>query len=147
MVLKIWQPRCSDLVSDWIGGPPMNRMVLVLAMIATTIGTAAAARAQSPIASDQSAFGFELQQTTGPRGLAVEGYVHNALPWRITNVRLRVESVDANGALTAAASGWVLGDVPAGGRGYFYVPVSTPATTYRASVQAFDKVALEAQAP
>jgi hypothetical protein len=38
----------------------------------------------------------------------------------------------------------VIGDVKAGGRGYFWVPVSSPAKTYRATVQSFDKVAVEA---
>jgi hypothetical protein len=56
---------------------------------------------------------------------------------------VQVDSIDANGALVASASGWVLGDVPGGGHGYFYVPVSAPAATYRPSVQTFDKVMLE----
>ena len=119
----------------------MKTMLLALAIIAATIGTASVSRAQT--------FEFDLEQINGPRGMAVEGYVHNALPWRITNVRLQVDSIDATGAPIASTSGWVLGDVAAGGRGYFYVPVSTPAATYRASVQRFDKVILEAapQAP
>ena len=126
----------------------MKRMLVVLAMIATTIGTAAVARTQTAIASDESPFTFQLEHTVSPRGVAVEGYVRSALPWRITNVRLQVDSIDANGTLIASASGWVLGDVAAGGRGYFYVPVSAQAPTYRATVQAFDKVRLEApQAP
>lgn len=42
----------------------------------------------------------------------------------------------------------VIGDVKAGGRGYFYVSVPAPATTCHATVQSFDKVAVEApQAP
>ena len=77
-------------------------------------------------------------------GWGVEGYVYNGLPWRITNVRLRVDGVDANGTVTASVSGWVMGDVKAGDRRYFYVPVSAPAKTYRATVQSFDKVAVEA---
>ena len=119
----------------------MKTMLLALAIIVTTIGTASVSMAQT--------FEFELEQTTGPRGMAVQGYVHNALPWRITNVRLQVDSIDANGTLVASAPGWVVGDVAAGGRGYFYVPVSTLAASYRASVQRFDKVMLEAapQAP
>jgi hypothetical protein len=126
----------------------MNRkLLLLLALIATTIGTATVPSAQTAIASDQSAFRFEFEQSQSHRGVAIEGYVYNALPWRITNVRLQVDSIDANGALIASASGWVLGDVPAGGRGYFYVPVSPKAATYRPSVQAFDKVMLEAPAP
>ena len=125
----------------------MNRVLVVLATIATILGTATAASVQTGIASDESPFRFQLEQSQGPRGLAVEGYVYNALPWRITNVRLQVDSIDGNGTLVASASGWVLGDVPARGRGSFYVPVSAPAATYRASVQRFDKVMLEVQAP
>jgi hypothetical protein len=125
----------------------MNRLVLVLATIAMTIGTATAVRAQTAITSDQSPFRFRFERTASPRGVAVEGYLYNALPWRITNVRLRIDSVDADGTLVASASGWVLGDVAAGGRGYFHVPVSAQAATYRPSVQRFDKVMLEVPAP
>ena len=125
----------------------MSRMLVVLATIATILGTATAAKVPMAIASDENPFRFQFEQSKSPRGLAVEGYVYNALPWRITNVRLQVDSIDGNGTLVASASGWVLGDVPARGRGYFYVPVSAAAPTYRASVQRFDKVMLEVQAP
>ena len=121
----------------------MNRL-LVVAMMASTIGTAIPAAS----AGDERAFAFQLEQTENHRGVAVEGYVYNALPWRITNVRVQVDSIDANGTVVASASGWVVGDLAARGRAYFYVPVSVSAPTYRASVQAFDKVMLEApQAP
>ena len=125
----------------------IKRMLRVFAMLAATIGAATVSSAPTAIASDQSPFAFELEETAGHRGMAVQGYVYNTLPWRITNVRLQVDSVDASGTLIASASGWVLGDVAAGGRGYFYIPVSAHAATYRASVQAFDRVALEAAAP
>jgi hypothetical protein len=125
----------------------MNRVLVVLTTIATMLGTATAAGAQTARASDESPFRFHFEQSESPRGLAVEGYVYNALPWRITNVRVQVDSVDANGTLVASAAGWVLGDVPGGGSGYFYVPVSARAATYHASVQNFDRVMLEALAP
>ena len=125
----------------------MNRMLLVFAMMATTIGTATAPSAQTAIAGDQTPFTFQFEQTASPRGVAIECWVTNTLPGRITNVRVQIDSMDANGALIASASGWVLGDVAGGGRGYFYVPVSAPAPTYRATVQAYNKVMLEASAP
>jgi hypothetical protein len=62
----------------------------------------------------------------GHRGVAVDGYVCNALPWRITNVRLQIDSIDANRTLVASVSGWVVGHVPAGGRAYFRM--MTPAS-------------------
>ena len=122
----------------------MSRVLIVLATIAATLGTVTAASAQT---TDEGPFRFQFEQSKSPRGLAVEGYVHNALPWRITNVRVQVDSLDANGALLASASGWVLGDVAAGGRGYFYVPVSAEAPAYRPSVQTFDKVMRQGPAP
>jgi len=122
----------------------MKRMLLIFAMMITTIAGAVAALAQTPTADAQTPFRFQLAQTDGPRGLGVEGYVCNGLPWRITNVRLRVDGVGANGTVTASLSGWVMGDVEAGGHGYFYVPVSSAAKTYRATVQSFDKIAIEA---
>lgn len=124
----------------------MNRVLEVLATIATILGTATAASAQMAIATDESPFRFQFEQNQRPRGLAVEGYV-NALPWRITNVRSQVDSIDADGTVVASASGWVLGDAAASGRGYVYVPVSPQAATYRPSVQTFDKVMLEVPAP
>jgi hypothetical protein len=125
----------------------MHRVLVVLATIAAILGTATAASAEPAIASDERPFRFQFEQSESPRGLAVQGYVYNALPWRITNVRVQVDSIDGNGTLVASASGWVLGDVPARGSGYFYVPISAPAATYYPTVQRFDKVMLEVQAP
>ena len=121
----------------------MKVTMLVIAMTLAAIVGADVARAET--ATADAPFRLELAQANGARGLGVEGYVYNGLPWRITNVRVRVESVDANGTVTTSASGWVIGDVKSGGRGYFYVPVSAPGKTYRGAVQSFDKVAVEAR--
>ena len=85
------------------------------------------------------AFRFEY----APRvfgGPAIEGYVHNDGPSRLTNVRLRVEALAADGTTTAEAFGWVLGDVGPGGRGYFVVHIPATAPGYRISVLSFDLV-------
>jgi hypothetical protein len=111
---------------------PMKKVLLLFAMTLTTIAGTGIAMAESPTAD--TPFRFDLAQSNSHRGTGVEGYVYNGLPWRISNVRLRIDSVDASGAVTASASGWVVGDVKAGGRAYFYVPVPAPATTYRATV-------------
>ena len=120
----------------------MEKILLLFVMTLMTIAGAGVAPAET--ATVEAPFRFELAEANGHRGLGVTGYVYNGLPWRITNVRLRVESVDPNGTVIASASGWVIGDVRAGGRGYFYVPVSAPAKTYRVTIQSFDKVAVEA---
>src|SRR5262249_17479904 len=119
-------------------------LLLLVAMTIATIAGSVLAMAQTGTADTRTPFRFELAQASGPRGGGVEGYVYNGLPWLITNVRLQVDSVDTNGTVTESSSGWVVGNVKAGGRGYFYVPVSSPATTYRATVQSFDKVTTDA---
>lgn len=89
-----------------------------------------------------SAFEIELEEATGtPRGPGVEGYVHNRRLYRIGNVLLRVEILDASGQRIGESFGWVLGNVPPGGRAYFFVPVSTRGATYRANVQSYDVLA------
>lgn len=125
----------------------MKRMLFVFAMMATTIRPATAPSAPTAIAGDQTPFTFQFEQTASFRGVAIEGWVTSTLRARITNVRVQIDSMDANGALIASASGWVLGDVAAGGRGYFYVPISAQTATYRATVQRFDKVTAESSAP
>lgn len=129
----------------------MHRVPLILALVvAGVFGSIAAAKAENSAIGAESQFHFQLEEAQrSHRGQAVEGYLYNSLPWRITNVRLRVESLDGSGRVTGEASGWVVGDVKGGGRGYFFVPVVSPAANYRATVQSFDKVVLEAplQAP
>jgi len=121
----------------------MTKTVLRAVLVAMLLAPSAA-RAQTPRTDTNGPFRFELEEAPPThRGRGVEGYVYNDSPWRITNVRLRVETIDSSGTVTGETSGWVVGDVRAGGRGYFFVPVSSPATTYRATVQSFDKVGLE----
>jgi len=127
----------------FVGGAVVHRILLWGMVVAGVVGPVVAG-AQTPATDPQNPFRFELEEAQSPfRGRAVEGYVYNNLPWRITNVRLRVESVDPAGRVTGEASGWVVGDVKAGGRGYFFVLVSSRAATYRATVQSFNKVALD----
>ena len=123
----------------------MQRMALVFVTVVVGVfGSIVAVKAESPAIGAESQFRFELEEAQrSHRGQAVEGYLYNSLPWRITNVRLRVESLDGTGRVTGEASGWVVGDIKGGGRGYFYVPVTSPAVNYRATVQSFDKVVLE----
>ena len=121
----------------------MKSKELIVALMIVTAAEADVAGAQTEMANGQPEFRFEVAEDGGFRGPGVHGFVYSDLPWRITNVRLRVDSVDTSGAVTASTWGWVQGDVRAGGRGYFYVRVTSPASRYRTSVQSFDKVTLE----
>jgi hypothetical protein len=92
---------------------------------------------------DQSAFRFEFKEVRNHRGPAVEGYLYNGLPWRIGDVRVRIESLDATGQVKGEAYGWTLGDSAAGGRVFFTVPITERGEAYRASVDSFDKMSRE----
>jgi hypothetical protein len=122
-----------------------------VALIGTRFPAAAVSYAQAqPVApAAESPFRFEVKESTNsPRGPAVEGYVYNSLPWTITNVRLRVESLDASGATRGESLGWTFGHVEGHGRAYFFVPTTMRGATYRVTVVSFDKVLMhEPQAP
>ena len=118
---------------------------LVLGLLIVGLFGPMVAAAETRVAQEPGLFRFDVEQAAGShRGPGVEGYLHNGLPWRITNVRLRVESVDPAGTVIGEASGWVLGDVAAGGQGYFFIPVSSPAAAYRVTVESFDRISREA---
>lgn len=70
----------------------------------------------------------------------VSGYVTNQWGLATRNVRLRVEALDAAGAVTATYIGYVNGMLTPGTHVYFEVPVPAKAPSYRVSVLSFDPV-------
>ncbi|PYO01199.1 MAG: hypothetical protein DMD91_08395 [Candidatus Rokuibacteriota bacterium] len=85
--------------------------------------------------------GFHVESAPRPAGRpAVEGYVYNERSVWVSDVRLRVEVLDADGTTVEEAFGWVVGNVGPRGRGYFAVAVKRLGTAYRVSVVSFDVV-------
>jgi hypothetical protein len=121
--------------------PATQRLLLTLLALSVLVGRVA--QAQSLETSVQGPFRFEFEEVTNHRGPAVEGYLYNGLPWRIGDVRVRIESLDPTGQVRGEAYGWALGDSPAGGRAFFTVPITVHGATYRVSVDSFDKVSRE----
>ncbi len=113
-----------------------------LSCLAAVVLWAAAAPAQAPSSDAQQYFRVELERDLVPRaGWAVQGYVHSTHSYRVGGVRLKAEVLDASGQVVAHSFGWVAGDVPAGGRAYFYVHVPQRGAGYRVSVLSFFLVA------
>ena len=67
----------------------------------------------------------------------VNGYIVNNYRVGASNVRLRVDSLDATGKSTASTEAYVP-DVPAGGRVYFEAPVKERAARYRVTITSWD---------
>ncbi len=70
----------------------------------------------------------------------VSGYVRNQWGMGARNVRLRVEALDAAGAVVATYIGYVNGDAAPGAHIYFEVPVREKAPNYHVNVLSFDPV-------
>ena len=68
----------------------------------------------------------------------VNGYITNQWGISVNHVRLRVESLDAAGKVTATDIGYVFGYVTPGAHVYFEVPVQQKAPNYRVSVLSFN---------
>ena len=91
-------------------------------------------------------FKVEWEPEAVPRGgWAVQGYVISSHSYRVNGVRLQVEVLDSAGEVENRVFGWVPGDVPAGGRAYFFVSVPKRGASYRVKVLSFFLVSREMQ--
>jgi hypothetical protein len=89
-------------------------------------------------------FKVEWEPEAVPRGgWAVQGYVYSSHSYRVNGVRLQVEVLDSAGEVENRVFGWVPGDVPAGGRAYFFVSVPKRGASYRVKVLSFFLVSRE----
>ncbi len=117
----------------------MTRRWIVLAMVAVVVAPHAAC-AQGEGVPAGPGFRVESEAKGGPRGWIVSGYVYNDSIYRLTNVRLRVDVLDDSGRIIEHGMGWVFGDLPQGDRAYFVVPVPVKGTSYRVTVDSFNRV-------
>jgi hypothetical protein len=122
----------------------------ISAVAAMLLGLAVAAPVSADMQAPCGPFRVELNRDQpGPAAEKLEGFVYNESTCSVTDVRLHVVSVDAEGRPIAETHGWVFGDIQPGGRGYFTVPLTAaPAAGYRVNVISFDEVSSAAgQAP
>lgn len=116
------------------------RVASALTMVLLGLVLFGPAAAQGPGACGS----FRVEWNRGalsPTSSKLEGFVYNESRCSVTDVRLRVVAVDTEDRPVAEGWGWVFGDIPAGGRGYFVVPLTTtPAASYRVQVISFDEV-------
>ena len=120
-------------------------MLVQQVLAAGVLGLAATAAGQPAGTPDVSAFTVEWRRTTEPwRRPTLEGYVNNHSQYRVGNVRLRIEALDGTDRVVGESFAWVYGNIPAGSRWYFSVPVPRAgAATFRISVVSFTLMALE----
>jgi len=113
----------------------MTPKTLAVALLVWWLGAAALATAQF---ADADRF-FALEWSDGERRGRpnVNGYIVNNYRVRASNLRLRIESLDASGKSIATTDAYVP-DVPAGGRVYFEAAVKQRAPRYRVTIVGWD---------
>ncbi len=79
-----------------------------------------------------------------PVAARIEGRVHNDSSFRVTDVRLQVEGLDAGGQPVGRTFAWAFGDIGPGGETSFVVEGMRGAVTYRIAVDSFDLVSSDA---
>ncbi|HEU4367750.1 MAG TPA: hypothetical protein VFV05_05905 [Methylomirabilota bacterium] len=119
------------------------RLVPTLLLVIAAVFLPAAAGAQELVPAGPS-FRAEVEpDLLGRRGPAIVGWLYNDHTFSVSNVRVRVDVVDAGGQTLTSGEGWVYGNVPAGGRAYFFVPVPRYGAGYRVAVLRFDRLQFE----
>ena len=124
---------------------PRSLAALACALLIAIVSVPPTVHAQSP-ADAERYFKVEWEPEAVPRGgWAVQGYVISSHSYRVNGVRLQVEVLDSAGEVENRVFGWVPGDVPAGGRAYFFVSVPKRGASYRVKVLSFFLVSREMQ--
>ena len=119
--------------SAGIGALALSVAVVLVMSISTEVG-----------AQDQGLFHIEWEpDVVGGRDPALQGFVQNRSHLRVSNVRLRVDALDPGARVIGQSFGWVFGDIPAGGRGYFVMLIEAAGAAYRVSVDSYDPIAEE----
>jgi hypothetical protein len=76
----------------------------------------------------------------------ISGDVVNESPYRVTNVRVEIEGVNADNGSVGHTFAWTVGDIAPGGKTYFMTEPIRGASSYRVRVVSWDLVS-RGQAP
>jgi hypothetical protein len=123
---------------------------VVVAVIGLFIaGMAAAGPARGQTAAPCGRFRVEWNLgVLSPTADKLEGFVYNESRCLVTDVRIHVVAMNAEGRPIAETLGWVYGDIASGARGYFVLPLpEAAAADYRVDVVSFDEVSAARLAP
>jgi len=120
------------------------RASLALGLVLVLLTTAAWGQNTDGSANRWFRVSWEPSRDGAP--FTIEGQVFSDSPYRVTNVRLQLEGLDADSQPVSRTFAWALGDIPPRGETSFVVETIPGAVTYRIAVVSFDLVSL-GQAP
>jgi len=114
----------------------------VALMLVATVVSAQDQRSPAP-----DAFRVSWQRETDPVARRIEGRVHNDSPFRVTDLRLEVQDLDADGRLVGRTFTRTIGDIVPGGQTSFVFEAMPEAVSYRFAVVSYDVVSGPAREP
>ena len=118
----------------------MGRRVFgVLAMVLAVVSPATSGAQNFGRPSDQW-FRVSWEPRRHGAAPALEGYVYNEWVFWVSDVRLRVEGLDAESRPVGETFVWTSRSIAPGDRAYFVSPVVPGATGYRITVASFNVV-------
>jgi hypothetical protein len=115
-------------------GAILRRAVGAASALTLVLGSGVPVRAQDALPGALTVES-DLVRAPYPR---LEGYVTNHSLYTLQNVRLHVAVLDAAGTTIGEATGWVFGNLFAGGRTYFVVAIPRTGASYRVTVTSWD---------
>ncbi len=114
------------------------RAALTLGVGLVLLSTAAWGQDSDPRANHWFRVSWEPRTAGGVP--TIGGHVHNDSPYRVTDVRLRVEGLDADDQPVGRTFAWAIGDVVPGGEMSFVVETMPGAVNYRIAVHSYNVV-------
>ncbi len=112
----------------------MHRLRLVVAAVACTLAACAPLFSSPGVTTETGDFTVEAHADTWRGRPIVAGYIYNKRALRATRVQLRVEGLDAAGAVIASDLRFLDREIDASDRVYFDVAPPVPAPAYRVTV-------------
>jgi hypothetical protein len=115
----------------------LSRALNAACALTLVLGSGVAARAQDlhNALPDALTVEWNLVRAPYPR---LEGYVTNRSLYTLQNVRLHAAVLDAAGTTIGESTGWVFGNLFAGGRTYFVIAIPRVGASYRVTVTSWD---------
>ncbi len=122
------------------------RIILTLGLVLVLLTTTAWAQSRDMSPNGWFRVSWAPQVNGATKTPRIEASVHNDSPYRVTDVRLQVEGLNADNHRVGQRGVWAFGDIAPGGETGFVVESMPGAVTYRMTVISFDLVSL-GQAP
>jgi hypothetical protein len=116
---------------------------LTFGLVLTLLATAAWGQTR-PTGEDGAQRWFRVSWVPPTDGAAtIKGSVFNDSQYRVTDVRLQIEGLDADRHLVGRRLAWAIGDIPAAGETFFAAEPLLGAVTYRITVVSWDLISLD----